>query len=140
VGARPRDGEELVVATEHAVDAPGVRAVRARGAEFRTLLRRARAYVVAPRREDFGIAQLEALADGCRLVTTAPPGRTSPATSRARSTPGSSAMTWRPRSAPPSTTPRRGTPSGRASCWRRTRRRRSTPPSRTSCCPACCPP
>jgi len=29
---------------------------------------------VAPRREDFGIAQLEALADGCRLVTTAADG------------------------------------------------------------------
>ncbi|HEV2999757.1 MAG TPA: glycosyltransferase [Solirubrobacteraceae bacterium] len=69
-----RDGEELVVATEHEVSAPGVRTVRARGEAFRALLRRARVYVVAPRREDFGIAQLEALADGCRLVTTAPPG------------------------------------------------------------------
>ena len=27
-----------------------------------------------PRREDYGIAQLEALADGCRLVTTPAPG------------------------------------------------------------------
>ncbi len=69
-----RDGEELVVATEHAVEAPGVRAVRPHDADFRALLRRARVYVVAPRREDFGTAQLEALADGCRLVTTAPPG------------------------------------------------------------------
>jgi hypothetical protein len=31
-------------------------------------------FVTAPRREDHGIAQLEALADGCRLVTTASPG------------------------------------------------------------------
>ncbi|HEX8122295.1 MAG TPA: hypothetical protein VF549_13620 [Solirubrobacteraceae bacterium] len=69
-----REGEELVVVTEHAVEAPGVRVERARGAAFRALLRRARVYVVAPRREDFGIAQLEALADGCALVTTAPPG------------------------------------------------------------------
>jgi glycosyltransferase involved in cell wall biosynthesis len=38
--------------------------------EYRALLRRARAFVCAPRREDYGIAQLEALADGCMLVTT----------------------------------------------------------------------
>jgi hypothetical protein len=31
-------------------------------------------YVTAPRREDYGIAQLEALADGCRVVTVASPG------------------------------------------------------------------
>jgi hypothetical protein len=31
-------------------------------------------FVTAPRREDYGIAQLEALADGCALVTTAAPG------------------------------------------------------------------
>jgi len=43
-------------------------------AEFRALLRRARAFVCAPRREDYGIVQLEALADGCQLVTTPAPG------------------------------------------------------------------
>ena len=69
-----RPGEELVVVTEHDVAADGVRVSRARGAEFRALLRRARVYVVAPRREDFGITQLEALADGCVLVTTDAPG------------------------------------------------------------------
>jgi glycosyltransferase involved in cell wall biosynthesis len=42
--------------------------------EYRALLRRARAFVTAPRREDYGIAQLEALADGCALVTTRSPG------------------------------------------------------------------
>ena len=42
--------------------------------EYRTLLRRARVFVTAPRREDHGIAQLEALADGCVLVTTTAPG------------------------------------------------------------------
>ena len=41
---------------------------------YRALLRRARVFVCAPRREDYGIAQLEALADGCMLVTTEAPG------------------------------------------------------------------
>lgn len=36
---------------------------------YRALLRRARIFLAAPRHEDYGIAQLEALADGCRLVT-----------------------------------------------------------------------
>ena len=31
-------------------------------------------FLAAPRREDYGIAQLEALADGCVLVTTPAPG------------------------------------------------------------------
>ncbi|MDA0179195.1 glycosyltransferase [Solirubrobacter phytolaccae] len=42
--------------------------------EYRALLRRARVFVTAPRREDYGIAQLEALADGCLLVTNAAAG------------------------------------------------------------------
>jgi hypothetical protein len=42
--------------------------------EYRGLLRRARVFVTAPRREDYGIAQLEALVDGCVLVTTPAPG------------------------------------------------------------------
>jgi glycosyltransferase involved in cell wall biosynthesis len=42
--------------------------------EYRSLLRRARVFVCAPRREDHGIAQLEALADGCQLVSTSSPG------------------------------------------------------------------
>ncbi len=42
--------------------------------EYRALVRRARVFVCAPRREDYGIAQLEALADGCMLVTTPAPG------------------------------------------------------------------
>src|SRR3954454_19985936 len=67
-----RDGEELVVAgTDHVPATPGVRnAGRLAPAEYRALLRRARGFVTAPRREDYGIAQLEALADGCGLVTT----------------------------------------------------------------------
>lgn len=43
-------------------------------ADYRALLRRARVFVCAPRREDYGIAQLEALAEGCMLVTTPAPG------------------------------------------------------------------
>ena len=42
--------------------------------EYRALLRRAKVYVTAPVREDHGISQLEALADGCVLVTTPAPG------------------------------------------------------------------
>jgi glycosyltransferase involved in cell wall biosynthesis len=42
--------------------------------DYRALVRRARVFVCAPRREDYGIAQLEALADGCQLVTTPAPG------------------------------------------------------------------
>jgi hypothetical protein len=75
-GSARREGEELVVAgAEHVPPAPGVRnAGRLPPAAYRALLRRARVFVTAPRREDYGIAQLEALADGCALVTTAAPG------------------------------------------------------------------
>jgi hypothetical protein len=71
-----RDGETLVVAgIERSGPVPGVRFVgRLAPDEYRTLLRRARVFVTAPRREDFGIAALEALADGCMLVTTPSPG------------------------------------------------------------------
>jgi glycosyltransferase involved in cell wall biosynthesis len=41
---------------------------------YQALLRRARVFVCAPRREDYGLAQLEALAAGCRLVTAPAPG------------------------------------------------------------------
>jgi glycosyltransferase involved in cell wall biosynthesis len=54
---------------------PGARAVGVlSNVDYRALLRRARVFVCAPRREDYGIAQLEALADGCLLVTTPAPG------------------------------------------------------------------
>lgn len=43
-------------------------------AAYGALLRRARVFVCAPRREDYGLAQLEALAAGCQLVTTPAPG------------------------------------------------------------------
>jgi glycosyltransferase involved in cell wall biosynthesis len=73
--AARRPGETLVVAGlagsgEEGVTYTGMLAP----AEYRALLRRARVFVTAPRREDYGIAQLEALADGCPLVTTAAPG------------------------------------------------------------------
>jgi hypothetical protein len=77
--------EELLVAgasaeaLERAVpvgrDQDGVRVVGALAPQdYRALLRRARVFVCAPRREDYGIAQLEALADGAQLVTTPAPG------------------------------------------------------------------
>jgi hypothetical protein len=77
--------EELVIAGASAQElqraqllAPGESGVRVVGTlartDFRALLRRARVFVCAPRREDYGIAQLEALADGCQLVTTPAPG------------------------------------------------------------------
>jgi hypothetical protein len=60
------------------IELAGVERVRIVGslptAEYRALLRRARVFVCAPRREDYGIAQLEALADGCLLVSTPAPG------------------------------------------------------------------
>jgi glycosyltransferase involved in cell wall biosynthesis len=56
-------------------DWAGVRVVGALpAADYRALLRRARVFVCAPRREDYGIAQLEALADGCLLVSAPAPG------------------------------------------------------------------
>jgi hypothetical protein len=78
--------EELVVAGSSPGDlaragielsecSQGVRAVGTlRQAEYRALLRRARVFVCAPRREDYGVAQLEALVDGCLLVSTPAPG------------------------------------------------------------------
>jgi glycosyltransferase involved in cell wall biosynthesis len=74
-GLARRPDEQLVVA---GVDGAAAEGVRFTGmlprAEYRALLRRARVFVCAPRREDYGIAQLEALADGCVLVTTPSPG------------------------------------------------------------------
>jgi glycosyltransferase involved in cell wall biosynthesis len=72
-------GEELLVmgadAKELQLATAGVRVVGMLPyEEYRGLLRRARVFVCAPRREDYGIAQLEAIADGCMLVTAAAPG------------------------------------------------------------------
>jgi len=70
-----RPGEELVVAGLRGPDREGVRYTGTLEHEaFRALLRRARVYLTAPRREDYGIAQLEALADGARVVSTPSPG------------------------------------------------------------------
>jgi glycosyl transferase family 1 len=71
-----RPDETLVVAgTDQLEPAEGVElAGRMAPADYRALLRRARVFVAAPRREDYGIAPLEALADGCLLVTTPAPG------------------------------------------------------------------
>lgn len=71
-----RNGETLFVAgTDRPEPPPGVRfAGRLEPAEYRALLRRSRVFVAAPQREDYGIAPLEALADGCQLVTAPAPG------------------------------------------------------------------
>ncbi len=72
-----RPGETLVIAGIDALPSTpeGVEiAGRLPPDEFRALLRRTRVFLAAPRREDFGIAPLEALADGCQLVTTPAPG------------------------------------------------------------------
>jgi|SRR5579884_171956 len=71
-----REGETLVVAGTELPDPPtGVRgAGRLTPAQFRGLLARSRAFVTAARREDYGIAALEALGCGCQLVTTPSPG------------------------------------------------------------------
>jgi hypothetical protein len=69
--AARRPGETLVVTGFEGADRDGVRfAGRVAPADFRALLRRARTFVAAPAREDYGIAPLEALADGCVVVTT----------------------------------------------------------------------
>jgi hypothetical protein len=70
-----RDGEELIVAGLRGPNREGLRYTGTLEHDaFRTLLRRTKVYVTAPRREDYGIAQLEALADGARVVTTPSPG------------------------------------------------------------------
>ena len=80
-----RPSEELVVAGVSpeelgrsgsiTAEEPGVRLVgMLPGRDYRALLGRARVFVSAARREDYGVAQLEALADGCLLVTTPAPG------------------------------------------------------------------
>ena len=106
---------------------------------YRALLRRARVFATAPRREDYGIAQLEALADGCALVTNAAPGPVRRAAARARA--GPAAGRRRPRAG--------GAPGGArrsgarlrgargARCSRRSRRRPSTASSPSGSCRRC---
>jgi glycosyltransferase involved in cell wall biosynthesis len=75
--SRARLGDEslLVAGADGIAPRDGVQSAgRLTPAEFRALLARSRTFVAAPRREDFGIAALEALAHGCRLVTTPSPG------------------------------------------------------------------
>jgi glycosyltransferase involved in cell wall biosynthesis len=74
-GKARREGEELLVTGHEADPAEGVRSAGVTPPdEFRRLLSRARVFVAAPRREDYGVAALEALAAGCLLVTTPSPG------------------------------------------------------------------
>jgi len=71
-----RDGERLLVAGIDGIDGgDGVEVTgRLSPEDYRSLLRRTRLFIAAPRREDYGIAPLEALADGCMLVTAPAPG------------------------------------------------------------------
>lgn len=75
-----RDGEVLLVAGHESLptelaQAPGIVDVgRLPRDVFRALVRAVGVYVTAPRREDYGQVQLEALAEGARVVTTAAPG------------------------------------------------------------------
>ncbi len=74
---RARRGDEtLVVCGLEGFEPPeGVRSAgRLPRADFRRLLERSRVFLAAPRREDHGIAALEALACGCQLVTAPAPG------------------------------------------------------------------
>ena len=111
---------------------------RWRARSYRALLRRARVFVCAPRREDYGIAQLEALADGCLLVTTPAPGPYA-ALPLARSLDprlvgedlAAALRAALTDPAPPAT------PSARAPRSRRSRAARATRSSPRSCCRAC---
>ena len=75
-----RDGELLLVAGLDKIDpaygaTEGVKPLgQLAPADFRALMRGVGVYVTAPRREDYGIVQLEALAEGARVVTTHAPG------------------------------------------------------------------
>ncbi len=65
------DEETLVIAGMEGAGEPGVRyAGRLAPDAFRALLARARVFLATPRDEEYGIAALEALADGAQLVTT----------------------------------------------------------------------
>ena len=73
--ARRSDETLVVTGTDTIRSTDGVQVAGSLSpADFRALLSRARTFVAAPRREDFGIAPLEALAHGCMLVTTPSPG------------------------------------------------------------------
>lgn len=68
--ARRADESLIVCGLEGFEPPPGVRSAgRVPHDEFRALLQSARVFLAAPRREDHGIAALEALACGCQLVT-----------------------------------------------------------------------
>jgi glycosyltransferase involved in cell wall biosynthesis len=76
-GKARRGGETLLITGAGSLPptAGGTQlADRLEPSDFHALLGRAKVFVAAPVREDFGIAALEALAAGCMLVTTPSPG------------------------------------------------------------------
>ena len=155
--AARREGEELVVAgldeargarvrgEAQRPRAGGARRSRAcgsrgrcRATEYRALLRRARVFVTAPRREDHGIAQLEALADGCALVTTPSPGPYAALPIARDARPAARHRRPRDRAAHRARRPRAGLRGARGrGAARRTRPRRSTAWWPTGCSPVC---
>ena len=134
-----REGEELVVTGIDGAARDGVRfAGRMEAADFRALLRRARAFVAAPSREDYGIAPLQALADGCVVVTTPATGPY-PALGIVRAI-DERLVTRRPRHGHPHRAGRRSSRFRRARArtrWRRSAATPSTAPWPTSSYRAC---
>ena len=133
--SRARRGDEkLVVAgTDTIAPADGVEVTGTLSPEeFKALLRNARVFVAAPRREEYGIAALEALANGCQLVTTPVARSLSGAGARPRARPA--ARQRRPRrrrSGSRSTIHATGTPPVPPSCSSPSAASRSTPRSLT---------
>lgn len=79
--AQVREADELLLVTgrddlpPELAETPGVHCTgRLDPDVFRGLVERVGIYVTAPRREDYGLVQLEALAAGARVVTTVAPG------------------------------------------------------------------
>ncbi len=120
-------------------DEPGVRYAGMLAPDaYRALLRRARVFATAPRREDYGIAQLEALADGCALVTNAAPGPYAALPLARALDPrlaGDDLARGAARGAGRPGARLRG--ARRRRCSRRSRRRPSTASSPSACCPRC---
>jgi glycosyltransferase involved in cell wall biosynthesis len=70
-----RGDEALIVTGANGLATDGIDSVgMVSPDEFRDLLARTRVFIAAPRREEYGVAALEALAAGCVLVTTPAPG------------------------------------------------------------------
>ena len=137
-----RDSEELVVTgTERLPRAEGVRSAGSLAPDaYRALLRRARVFVTAPRREDYGVAQLRRWPTAACSSPPRPRARMRRCRLRASSTGAWSATTSPARCAWRSTTRHATTHSARCKRSPHTGARRSTRPSATSCSRGCSTP